>query len=50
MKFNDFEIVTRSRSVSAAVSSRSELEGLAISAELRSRQSVTCATHLSRAR
>jgi DNA polymerase-4 len=30
MKFNDFEIITRSRSVPAAVSSRSDLERLSI--------------------
>jgi hypothetical protein len=30
MKFNDFEIITRSRSVPAAVSSRNELERLSI--------------------
>jgi DNA polymerase-4 len=30
MKFNDFEIITRSRSVPIAVSSRSELEGLSV--------------------
>ena len=30
MKFNDFEIITRSRSVPAAVSSRSELERLSL--------------------
>ena len=30
MKFNDFEIITRSRSVPAAVSSRAELERLSI--------------------
>ena len=30
MKFNDFEIITRSRSVPVAVSSRSDLEGLSV--------------------
>jgi DNA polymerase-4 len=30
MKFNDFEIITRSRSVPVAVSSRSDLERLSI--------------------
>jgi DNA polymerase IV len=30
VKFNDFEIITRSRSVPAAVSSRDDLEGLSI--------------------
>ena len=30
MKFNDFEIITRSRSVPIAVSSRAELEGLSV--------------------
>jgi len=30
MKFNDFEIITRSRSVPAAVSSREDLERLAV--------------------
>jgi DNA polymerase-4 len=30
VKFNDFEIITRSRSVPAAVSSRSDLERLSI--------------------
>ena len=30
MKFNDFEIITRSRSVTVAVSSRSDLEHLSI--------------------
>ena len=30
VKFNDFEIITRSRSVPAAVSSRSDLERLAV--------------------
>jgi DNA polymerase IV len=30
MKFNDFEIITRSRSVPAAVSSRSDLERLSV--------------------
>jgi DNA polymerase-4 len=30
VKFNDFEIITRSRSVLAAVSSRDDLEGLSI--------------------
>ena len=30
VKFNDFEVITRSRSVSAAVSSRSDLERLSI--------------------
>ena len=30
MKFNDFEIITRSRSVPVAVSSRSDLEQLSI--------------------
>ena len=30
MKFNDFEIITRSRSVPIAVSSRSDLERLSI--------------------
>jgi DNA polymerase-4 len=31
MKFHDFEIITRSRSAPVAVSSRSDLEGFAIS-------------------
>ena len=30
MKFNDFEIITRSRSVPVAVSSRSDLERLSV--------------------
>jgi len=30
VKFNDFEIITRSRSVSVAISSRSDLERLSI--------------------
>jgi DNA polymerase IV len=30
VKFNDFEIITRSRSVPVAVASRSDLEGLSI--------------------
>jgi len=30
VKFNDFEIVTRSRSVPVSVSNRSELEGLSV--------------------
>ena len=30
MKFNDFEIITRSRSVSVAVSSRGDLERLTV--------------------
>ena len=30
VKFNDFEIITRSRSVPSAVSSRSDLEQLAV--------------------
>jgi DNA polymerase-4 len=30
MKFNDFEIITRSRSVAVAVSSRSDLERLSV--------------------
>jgi DNA polymerase-4 len=30
MKFNDFEIITRSRSVPVAVSSRAELERLSV--------------------
>jgi len=47
MKFNDFEIVTRSRS---GVRSGIELEGLAISVKLGSRQSLTCAPRLCRAR
>jgi len=30
MKFNDFEIITRSKSVPVAISNRSELESLAV--------------------